>query len=154
MKKILISIILIISSTLGFTTLAQNYQGDEKEIQKILTSIENFSHYYINADYENLANAYSTDAKILPPGADIIVGREAIKQRWVVPDNVKILHHRIEPNEIKINGEYAYDVGYYKGKTRRADQSEVSWKGKYLIVWKKEQSGWKIYLDAWNRIDD
>lgn len=150
--------ILVLTTVTGcllcMTATAQQFEGDERDIQQILTNIENFSGYYMNADYDNLARAYTRDAKILPPGTDIIEGREAIKQRWIVPDEVQIIHHKIEPAEIKVIGEYAYDAGYYEGTTRRADQTEVSWEGKYLIVWKKEEGEWKIYLDAWNRIDD
>lgn len=152
MKKLFISIVLI---NVGVAyAFAQQYEGDQDEIDAILTSIENFSAYYMEEDYESLANAYASDAKILPPGADIIEGKEAIKKRWVLPDGVSVPHHKISPVEIKVIGDYAYDMGYYEGKTRRADQSEVSWKGKYLIVWKKEKGDWKIYMDAWNRIDN
>ena len=44
-------------------------------------------------------------------------------------------------------------MGYYEGKTQRKDGSEISWKGKYVIVWKKEKGDWKIHLDAWNRVE-
>lgn len=131
----------------------QILEGNEKDINTILDNISNFSQYYISADYEGLADSYAIDGKILPPGADIIEGKEAIKKRWMLPDGVRILHHKITPTEIKVIGDYAYDVGYYEGKTLRKDQSEVSWKGKYLIVWIKEEGDWKIYADAWNRVN-
>jgi ketosteroid isomerase-like protein len=41
-----------------------------------------------------------------------------------------------------------------KGKTQQADGSEVSWRGKYVIVWHKRQGEWKIYLDIWNRVKE
>lgn len=126
--------------------------GDSREINKILRNVELFSQYYMAGNYDALADAYSRDGKILPPGPDIISGRAAIKQRWILPDGVVILHHKISPTEIRIIDDHAYDIGYYEGKTRRADGSEVSWKGKYLIVWRREGSDWKIYADAWNRV--
>lgn len=124
-----------------------------KEIQNILNNIASFSKYYMKADFESLANAYCEDGIILPPGADIIKGREAIKKRWILPEGVAVPYHKITPTEINIMGDYAYDIGYYEGKSIRKDKSEVSWKGKYLIVWKKEDGDWKIYADAWNRIN-
>jgi len=27
-----------------------------------------------------------------------------------------------------------------------------SWKGKYVIVWKKVDSKWKMHLDIWNSV--
>lgn len=146
-------LLLFAMSLIHSTISAQTYTGDQEEIQKILNNIKNFSDYYMNADYDSLANAYTSDAKILPPGTDIIENRAAIKQQWILPEGVRILHHKITPSEIKIIGEYAYDVGYYEGKTLRANQTETSWKGKYIIIWKKEDGDWKIYLDAWNRVN-
>ena len=133
--------------------LSQTYEGDPGEIKHILTNVASFSRFYVNADYESLANSYSSDAKILPPGADIISGREAIKKRWTLTSGVKVLYHKAMPTEIKIDGKYAYDIGYYEGGTRQKDGSESSWRGKYLIVWRKEGKDWKIYADAWSRID-
>ena len=131
----------------------QTYIGSDTDIQLILKNIKAFSRSYMAADYEALANAYTTDAKILPPGAGIIAGRESIKKRWTIPATVKILLHEIHPEEITVVGDIAYDVGHYNGKTKRADGSEVEWKGKYLIVWKKIGDDWKIYADAWNTVD-
>lgn len=133
---------------------AQNYIGDQKDIKQILQNIDDFSMYYVNKDYEKLANAYTLDGKILPPGTGIIEGREAIKKRWTLPEGVDILHHKINPSEIKIIAEYAYDVGYYEGRSKRQDGEIRPFKGKYVIVWKKVAGDWKIYLDIWNGVDD
>ncbi|MEP5612978.1 MAG: nuclear transport factor 2 family protein [Cyclobacteriaceae bacterium] len=149
-RSILISSLVLLST---FNCQSQDYQGDQKDIDQILKNIETFSTSYMNADYERLANSYSINGKILPPGADIIQGRQAIKKRWTLPEGVVILNHKVTPIEIKVVGEYAYDVGYYEGRTRRRDETEVSWKGKYLIVWISEEGDWKIYADAWNQIN-
>ena len=151
-SKIFFIAISILLSTLN--TQAQQFFGKQKEINKILKSIENFSQFYMNADYENLAAAYTLDGKIFPNNTDIIEGREKIKIRWTLPENVKILKHKITPLEINIIKKTAYDYGYYEGTTQRADGSTVSWKGKYVIVWKRVDGEWKIYLDIWNRINE
>ena len=131
---------------------AQNYSGDPKEINRILENIKLFSQYYMSRDYDKLAGAYTLDGKILPPDTDIIEGREAIRKRWVLPDGVDIPYHKITPAEIKIIGDYAYDVGYYEGRSKRANGEIQSFKGKYVIIWKKEEGDWKIYLDIWNSV--
>ena len=58
----------------------------------------------------------------------------------------------IMPEEIVIMGNEAYDYGYYEGQTKNADDSTTSWRGQYVIIWKKEEGDWKMYLDIWNRI--
>lgn len=127
---------------------------DEFERNRILEAAQNFSKAYMNGDFDAIAQSYTADAKIFPNNADIISGREAIKQRWMLGAGVKILHHEIIPQEIKFFGDYAHDYGYFQGKTERKDGSTVAWKGKYVVVWKKENGDWKMYLDIWNRIKD
>ncbi|MEZ4945504.1 MAG: DUF4440 domain-containing protein [Cyclobacteriaceae bacterium] len=146
MKKLLLSAFL--SIIIGYESFAQ-----EVDLEIIHKNIKSFSQAYMDSDYEALANAYTSDASILPPGPKIISGREAIKKRWVIPEGTKILLHKITPEEIKIIGEYAYDVGYYNGETLRKDGSKIEWQGKYLIVWKKIDNDWKIHLDAWNQVN-
>lgn len=136
----------------SFNLVAQNYLGKQKDIDAILKNIENFSQYYMNADYQMLAACYSIDGKIFPNNAQIIEGRDAIEKRWTLPQGVKILKHQVTPIEIKVINEYAYDYGIYEGETLRANGSTITWKGKYVIVWKKIDGEWKIYLDIWNNI--
>ncbi len=65
----------------SFNLVAQNYSGDQKDIDAILKNIENFSQYYMNADYQMLASCYSIDGKIFPNNAQIIEGRDAIEKK-------------------------------------------------------------------------
>jgi len=132
----------------------QQYYGEQDDIDAILERSHDFSAAYMAGNYDALVEIYSEDARILPPGAPIIRGREDIRKRWILPPDVKILDHHADPEEIRVSGNYAYDLGTYAGTTRRADGSEVSWKGKYIIVWIKKEGTWYMYADAWNRIDD
>lgn len=132
---------------------AQEYSGNGADINIILENINEFSKAYVNADYDKLTNLYCTDGKIFPAGADIIVGHQAIKKRWILPKGESIQFHKVSPREIKIIDNYAYDYGYYKGASTSKKGETNSFYGKYVIVWRKEGNDWKIYLDIWNRID-
>lgn len=122
----------------------------EKEI--VLKNIDAFSKAYMNADFETIANSYSIDAKIFPNNSDIIDGREAIKEMWIIKDGSKVLKHKVTPLEIKFLGDYAYDFGYYEGESESKEGKKSTFKGKYVIVWKKIDGKWKMYLDIWNKI--
>lgn len=135
------------------TSLAQTYIGDEEEIDQILKNTKVFSQHVMNSDYDRIAQAYTTDGKIMPNGPEIITGHDKIKAYWTLPEGTSTIYHEVSPEEIKIIDDHAYDYGYYKGTTRKPDGTEVSWKGKYVIVWRKEGNDWKIYLDIWNRVN-
>lgn len=134
--------------------IGQTYTGDQKEINKILKNAENFSKYIVAADYDKITAAYTKDGKIFPNNKEIIEGHELIRKYWVLPEGYQTLSHKVTPSEIKIIGDEAYDYGHYKGSSKGPDGREVSWKGKYVIVWKKVDGDWKMYLDIWNSIQD
>lgn len=141
------------SLVFNLNTKAQNFQGNKEDIDIILNNTDSFSHYYMSGQYKKLAECYSSNGKIFPGGSDIIEGTVNIEKKWIVQDDIKVIRHVISPSEIKIIDDHAYDYGYYEGRTLLADGTTTSWKGKYVIIWRKEGNDWKIYLDIWNRID-
>jgi ketosteroid isomerase-like protein len=144
------AIVLIPLFFVAFHSQCQTYVGPQKDIEDILKVSAAFSQSYMDGDFEAIANAYTENGLLLPPGSDIIQGREKIKSRWTLPQGVQVILHKAIPEKIEVIGSTAYDVGYYHGKTLRKDGSEASWKGKYVIIWKKEANEWKIDSDIWN----
>ncbi|RMB60994.1 DUF4440 domain-containing protein [Dokdonia sinensis] len=145
-------LLLITFLTITVTSLAQTFTGPKDDIDQILKNIETFSSQVMAGDYVAVTANYTTDAKIFPNNQDILEGTEAIKNYWKPRNDNKIIYHKVTPSEIKILGNEAYDYGYYEGTTRLADGTETSWRGKYVITWKKVDQAWKIYLDIWNSI--
>lgn len=149
MKKILLTTLLAVAIT---AVSGQELIGNKNDIDAILKNIKAFSGYVMAGDHESIGAAYTEDAKIFPERSDIVEGRKAVTGYWTRPAGVETSYHKITPSEIKVIGDEAYDYGYYEGKTKRANGSESSWKGKYIIVWKKVDGNWKIYLDMWSAL--
>jgi ketosteroid isomerase-like protein len=123
--------------------------ADERE--KLLQQIKQFSAQVVAGDAAAVAGMYTEDGKIFPSGMNILEGRDALEKYWKPGAKSKVSYHKVTPNEIKFIGDYAYDYGYYEGETTREDGSTLDWAGKYVIIWKKVDGEWKIYLDIWNR---
>lgn len=128
------------------------FNDNSGQLAEIEAEIKEFSRAYMEGDYDALANAYTPDGKIFPNNTGIIEGREAIKARWTLPEGARILKHEVNPESISIIGNYAHDYGYYEGMSSDAGGEISNWKGKYVIIWKKIEGDWKIYLDIWNRV--
>lgn len=146
------SILCVLLCCFTFNLFAQKYIGEKKDIDQILSKVSAFSRHVMNSDYDSIALSYTADGKIFPNKSDIIEHRKEVRAWWVLPEGVRTSYHKVTPEEIKINGDDAYDYGYYEGRTRRRDGSESPFKGKYVIVWKKVNGEWKIYLDIWNSL--
>ncbi len=125
--------------------------SDEEQIR---AAAKAFSESYLKQDYEAIAKSYTTDAKIFPNNTPIISGYEAIKKRWSSSSGFTPIEHRIIPEEIVILGDTAHDYGTYTGKNKNDDGTQITYKGKYVVIWKKSNNQWKMYLDIWNRIKE
>jgi ketosteroid isomerase-like protein len=98
-------------------------------------------------NFDALDNVYTTDARILPPGAEMISGRSNVKEFWknaVASMNVKAC--RLETVSLEMLGDAPYEMGratliLEDGGTRE---------GKYVVVWKQEDGAWKYDVDIWN----
>ncbi len=145
---ILLSLLLIVSCVAPTKTV-----NVETEKEQILKNIAAFSQHVMNGDAKAIAAAYTDDGKIFPNNREIMEGSESLEKYWTPHPDYQTTYHKITPVEIKILGDEAYDYGYYEGKTLAKKTNETSsWRGKYVIVWKKVDGDWKIYLDIWNSI--
>lgn len=125
---------------------------NKKQHAQLLSQIAQFSKEVVAGNAKAIAEMYTEDGKIFPGGRRIMEGREALEQYWTPGAEARISYHKITPEEIKFLGDYAYDFGYYEGKTTRTDGTVSDWAGKYVIIWKRVGEEWQIYLDIWNRI--
>ena len=135
-------------------TKRKNITAIAEDEAQIRATAAAFSAAYVAGDYKAIGAIYTIDGKIFPNNARIIQGQDAIAARFKLPEGVKALTHKTEAEDILIEGDTAYDHGYYSGSTQSADGTVSGFKGKYVIVWKKIGGKWKMYLDIWNRVKD
>ena len=100
----------------------------------------------INAgNAEAVASNYSEDAAIHPPGATRIDGKVAIQGYWQAGIDAGLSNVSIVATSVDINGDTSVSVGTLSGKMGDADLT-----GKYVVIGKRTEDGWKIYQDIWN----
>ncbi len=138
-----------------FSILALSFftamHAQDKEVKAIKEQVRKFSNYLMTDQRAEVVKMYTSDAKIFPDGTDILED-DGLANYWN-PENRswKTTYHKVTPVEIKVIGDEAYDYGYYEGSSSNGDRSS-DWKGKYVIIWRKVDGEWKIYLDIWNSI--
>ncbi len=109
-----------------------------------------FSAAYVAADVEALVQIYTEDGVAGPSGSDFIRGHQALRKLWTRAGGSKVLRHKLSPVEIVVDGDHAYDWGYYEGAT--GTPTKISeFNGKYLVVWRRGADGqWRMAQDVWN----
>ncbi|MGB0840511.1 MAG: YybH family protein [Chitinophagales bacterium] len=127
-----------------------NYDTNQ-EIQKILKVSQRFSAAYMKQDIKEVAACYTFDAVLFPTKEHVIEGLDSIKKFWTIPDTSRVLDHRLLSTHIEISDNMASDYGSYVGRIQINDSITEPFRGKYVIVWRKNSAGkWKMYLDIWN----
>lgn len=92
-------------------------------------------------------NTYTQDAVILPPGAEMVRGREDISHFWqAAADQMGIDRVDLQTVELTAAGAYAHQIG--RGVlTLRGGQQVIA---KYVVVWKQDGDRWRWHVDIWN----
>jgi len=108
-----------------------------------------FVERFYAGDIAGAAEVYTEDARILPPGADMITGKPAIAEFWAgAAEAFGIKSITLETVVVEQQGaDSACEIGRFSlsGEEGMLDQ------GKYVVVWKRDADGeWRWDWDIWN----
>lgn len=90
---------------------------------------------------------YTRDARILPPGAAMVQGRDSIAEFWAAAAQLMGIR-RVELSTIDLQplGEQAIEIGRARLTVSSGDEASA----KYVVVWKQEDGRWRWDVDIWN----
>ena len=104
-----------------------------------------------NRNFDALDQIYTTDARILPPGAPLVSGREAIKGFWF--DMVRAVNGKaavLESVDVVPASDGLVEIGKATLTIEPAGLPESVLEVKYVVFWKMEDGLWKWHVDIWN----
>lgn len=91
---------------------------------------------------------YTADARILPPGGEMVSGRENIKLFWQgAMEALNVASVQLETVDFELAGETGYEIGR---ATLNFAAGAASASVKYVVIWKREDDAWKWHVDIWN----
>jgi uncharacterized protein (TIGR02246 family) len=109
--------------------------------------VAEFESAFAKADATALANFYTDNGMVLPPGSDLVQGTAEIRQLWQELLNQGIKNIKLEVLEVEQLGDTAIEVGK---AILYGENDQVVDKGKYMVVWKQQNEQWKIHRDIFN----
>jgi uncharacterized protein (TIGR02246 family) len=119
----------------------------DKLRKEIAAANENFEAAFEQQDAAALAALYTKGGQVLPPNSDVVTGREAIQGFWQAVMDMGIRRAELEIVEVEDHGKTAIEVSRF---TLYAEGGAVADRGKYIVVWKKRKTGWKLHRDIFN----
>jgi ketosteroid isomerase-like protein len=98
-------------------------------------------------DAAELASFYSAEARVFPPNAEIVHGKDAIQKLWQGVIDAGIKEAVLTTLDVEARGDLACEIGTY---VMKGAGGKVVDSGKYVVVWKRENKQWKVHRDIWN----
>lgn len=106
-----------------------------------------FADVFKQRDAAGMAALYTETGELLPPNADVVAGREALQGFWQAVMDMGIQEAELDIVEVMDLGDTAVEVGRY---VLYAPERQVADKGKYIVVWQKQDGQWKLHRDIFN----
>ena len=104
--------------------------------------------FFNKGDFAGIALLYTEDATALPPGSPTAKGRVAIEVMWKSMAE-QVGDPKLTTLDVKSLGpSAAREIGTFSLKAKGSTPREVV--GKYVVVWEKIGSDWKLAADIWN----
>ncbi len=98
-----------------------------------------------------VAELYTEDAALMPPGAARLDGRAAIQQFWQGLLDAGVGDISLTTQEVDDAGDSAVEVGLISATAPGEGDARVSLTGKYIVVWRRDGGGnWRLHRDIWN----
>ena len=121
------------------------------DLAKAKTEIEaankEISDFMSKSDSVGIANAYAKEGKLMVNYMPSVIGKEKLTSFWggfmkMGIGGIKLTTLEVWGDENFITEEGAFEINLKDGK-------QID-KGKYIVVWKKEDGKWKLYRDMSN----
>jgi uncharacterized protein (TIGR02246 family) len=127
------------------TTVTQDVTAIRRGIDE---ANRRFADAFNRGDAASVAQeVYARDARVLPPGAETVQGRDNIAQFWAgAAQQMGIQRVQLSTAEVQPLGDGAYEIGRATLTLAGGQQATV----KYVVIWRQEEDRWRIHVDIWN----
>jgi uncharacterized protein (TIGR02246 family) len=98
-------------------------------------------------DAASVAQLYTEDGQVLPPGMEPITGRTGIQAFWQGAMDMGIKAAQLETVEVAHLGDAVYEVGRY---VLEGAGGQLLDSGKYVVIWQRHGGDWRLHRDIWN----
>ena len=117
----------------------------------IAETSERFEAAYNAGDAAAMAELYTEDGALLPPGAARVDGRDGIAALWQGYMDAGVQDLALETLEVEDRGDRASEVGTYRLTAPDGEGGRVAARGKYIVLWQRGDDGvWRLHRDIWN----
>ena len=113
----------------------------------IIAANELFMAAVKRGDAAGLAALYTENGQVQPPNGDFVTGKQAVQTFWQAVMDMGVKEARLEIVELEGHGDTAIEISTF---TLLGEGGQVLDRGKYMVIWKREDGQWKLHRDIFN----
>ena len=106
-----------------------------------------FMDAFSAGDAEKVAGFYTANCRFLPDNSDPVDGRANVQELLQSMMDGGVSSVELITWEVEDCGDTAVEVGRV---VMRGDDDEIVDDGKFIVIWKKENDGWRLHRDIVN----
>jgi ketosteroid isomerase-like protein len=107
---------------------------------------------FAKRNFAALDEIYTSGARILPPGAPMISGRDAIKKFWSdLITSANATSVALSSVDVIPAGDGVVEIGKATLTVEPDGQPAAQMEAKYVVYWQQEDGRWKWHVDIWNQ---
>ena len=106
-----------------------------------------FMDAFSAGDAEKVAGFYTANCRFLPDNGDPVDGRARVQELLQSMMDGGVSSVELITWEVEDCGDTAVEVGRV---VMRGDSDELIDDGKFIVIWKKEDGGWRLHRDIVN----
>ncbi len=128
--------------------------GSAADVAAFLALQKTWINSYLRGDMDTLMTLHNEHTVLMPRNTADLHGLDAIRQFFEGRINKYDIDFRDDPQELEINGDWAFLLGHFSLTGTPFDGGEVfSDQGRYFVLYRKTENGkWIIYRDIDNSL--
>ena len=143
-----ISLVVLVSTIASCTSSQKESAFDLTNARKeIETANKQFVEFFDKSDSVGLANMFTIDGKSMEPNEPSFNGRSKIQTHFSIVMNAGANKLRLLTTGLWGDENMLAEEGEYTFIDKDGKQLD---KGKYIVLWKKEEGKWKLFRDCYN----
>jgi uncharacterized protein (TIGR02246 family) len=121
-----------------------------RDIREIKAAHRAFAEAAVRHDLDGVMSVFASDAITLPPDAEMVKGRAALRRHWKGAFDGGLSGLELKAIDIQVIGDVAIEIGHATLSMAPAGAAATVSKVKYVEIWKKIRGHWRVYRGTWN----
>ncbi len=141
----LVLVVMIVAASVSLGQAKGNKAASSSVRNQIEAASKGFAEALGKGQAAKIADMYAEGCRVMPPNGSLVQERTKIQQFWqgFIDSGAKL---SLSTSDVEAQGNVAIETGTYEMISSDGKRDS----GKFVVVWRRHKTGWKLAVDIWN----